>query len=215
MKTGEKLDCMNSAFPTFGQMVTTEIVQPAFSTLFGYVLAGQMNYDKLNINAGLFFSLPSMSDKKITVVNGAAFIVCRFGYLGASSVGWGVNGPGRLSYIDGCSASILVYPPRLGEPSLHHLHFPKETSQSWHLHPSIRMGVVIRGSGTACLKGKKIPLVAGSTFALDPMETHRFETGVEPMDLIAFHPDGDWGPEDENHPMLNRTFLRGANGKLL
>jgi hypothetical protein len=27
------------------------------------------------------------------------------------------------------------------------------------------------------------------------------------MDVIAFHPDSDWGPTDEKHPMLNRTYL--------
>jgi hypothetical protein len=27
------------------------------------------------------------------------------------------------------------------------------------------------------------------------------------MDVIAFHPDSDWGPTDGIHPMLNRTFI--------
>jgi hypothetical protein len=28
------------------------------------------------------------------------------------------------------------------------------------------------------------------------------------LDVIAFHPDSDWGPTDGTHPMLNRTYLR-------
>ena len=29
------------------------------------------------------------------------------------------------------------------------------------------------------------------------------------MDVIAYHPDSDWGPTDETHPMVNRTFVEG------
>jgi hypothetical protein len=28
------------------------------------------------------------------------------------------------------------------------------------------------------------------------------------MRVIAYHPDGDWGPTDENHTMLNRTYIK-------
>ena len=27
------------------------------------------------------------------------------------------------------------------------------------------------------------------------------------MDVVAFHPDSDWGPTDAAHPMLNRTYV--------
>ena len=29
------------------------------------------------------------------------------------------------------------------------------------------------------------------------------------MDVIAYHPDSDWGPTHREHPMLNRTLVKG------
>jgi hypothetical protein len=29
------------------------------------------------------------------------------------------------------------------------------------------------------------------------------------MDVIAYHPDSDFGPENETHPMVNRTLVGG------
>ena len=29
------------------------------------------------------------------------------------------------------------------------------------------------------------------------------------MDVIAYHPDSDWGPTDVEHPMVNRTLVEG------
>jgi len=54
---------------------------------------------------------------------------------------------GRLRYVDGCSDTLLVCPPRLGEPCLNHLHIPPHTQQSEHFHPSLRIGVIARGAG--------------------------------------------------------------------
>jgi hypothetical protein len=27
------------------------------------------------------------------------------------------------------------------------------------------------------------------------------------LDVIAYHPDTDFGPTDDNHPMINRTWF--------
>jgi hypothetical protein len=35
------------------------------------------------------------------------------------------------------------------------------------------------------------------------------------MDVIAFHPDSDFGPEDENHPMINRTIVNGVSANAI
>ena len=116
---------------------------------------------------------------------------------------------GRLSYIDGCSDSLLVYPPRLGDPTLNYLYFPPGIDQSFHTHPSVRIGCVIQGEGKASLRDKEIDLLPGIMFALEEKELHRFRTSAsgDVMKIIAFHPDGDWGPTDENHTMLNRTYI--------
>jgi len=103
---------------------------------------------------------------------------------------------------------LLVYPPRLGDPTLNYLYFPPGIDQSFHTHPSIRVGCVIQGEGKASLRDKEIDLVPGVMFALEEKELHRFRTSSgDIMKIIAFHPDGDWGPTDENHTMLNRTYI--------
>jgi hypothetical protein len=40
---------------------------------------------------------------------------------------------------------------------------------------------------------------------------HSFYTRETPLDVIAWHPDSDFGPTDENHPMRNRTILGKAH----
>jgi hypothetical protein len=45
-------------------------------------------------------------------------------------------------------------------------------------------------------------------FCLEEQELHRFRTKNNEMRIIAFHPDGDWGPTDENHVMINRTYVK-------
>lgn len=44
--------------------------------------------------------------------------------------------------------------------------------------------------------------------------THSFNTGdTSSMDVIAWHPDSDFGPTDEDHPMINRTIVEGISAK--
>jgi mannose-6-phosphate isomerase-like protein (cupin superfamily) len=121
-------------------------------------------------------------------------------------VGGVLEDVGRLRYIDGCSDSLLAGPPRRGEPCLNFLHFPPQTVQSFHHHPSFRAGIVVRGSGVCDLEGSREPLTSGTVFLLPQGEKHRFQTGEESMDVVAFHPDSDTGPTDEDHPMINRTW---------
>jgi hypothetical protein len=47
-------------------------------------------------------------------------------------------------------------------------------------------------------------------FMLPAHEMHAFSTAEHDstLDIIAFHPDSDWGTTDGVHPMLNRTYLR-------
>jgi hypothetical protein len=126
-----------------------------------------------------------------------------------------IEAEGRLAYIDGCSDTILVSPARLGDAVLNFLHFPPGIEQSVHSHPSIRLGVVARGGGQAYGPGPGgeewcLPLAPGSVFLLAPHEMHAFRTtpARHAMDVIAYHPDSDWGPTDGVHPMLNRTYRR-------
>jgi hypothetical protein len=38
---------------------------------------------------------------------------------------------------------------------------------------------------------------------------HAFLSEEESLDILAWHPDSDVGPTDEDHPMLNHTLRTG------
>lgn len=114
--------------------------------------------------------------------------------------------PGNLSYIDGCSNTNLVSPGRNGDPCLNYLFFPKNTNQTFHIHPSVRIGMILSGKGQADLETTNHSLKVGDCFLLERYESHRFCTEDSNMSLIAFHPDSEDGPKDEYNPMKSRTY---------
>lgn len=120
--------------------------------------------------------------------------------------------PGDLSYIDGCSNTNIISPGRNGDPCLNYLYFPAGIEQTFHTHPSVRVGVVLGGSGTAWIKTptgiEKHSLDVGDVFILDRFAEHRFSTDIGYMSLIAFHPDSEDGPRDEANPMKTRTYIK-------
>jgi hypothetical protein len=56
-------------------------------------------------------------------------------------------------------------------------------------------------------------LTPGQVFHIPPEELHAFQTEDSSMDVVAFHPDSDFGPEHDNHPMINRTFVDGLSAR--
>lgn len=209
LKQGDVIDLSESVYPS-----RLEVIQGrseagnSISTDYGYVLNGcaevEAPHFKVRLDAGGFFCIPG---EYLINVDGILVIIRRFGYRGVLIAGR-IEGIGRLSYIDGCSDTILVMPPRLGDPVLNYLHFPKGVNQTQHTHPTYRLGIIAKGCGTAYGPDWEINLSEGCAFQLDPHEVHSFrttESGMA-MDVIAFHPDSDWGPTDAIHPMLNRTY---------
>lgn len=150
--------------------------------------------------------------------------------FGMTMIGGPVEGAGRLNYIDGCTDSLLVPPVLKGDPCLNHLHFPSNIRQTMHTHPSIRIGLVKDGRGECVTPFGNVPLVRGMLFAILPENgkrsvgldgaehaegSHCFYTDLHEMDVIAWHPDSDFGPTHEEHPMLNRTMVDGVSAKHL
>ena len=200
------IDQTNTMYPSEALVVSETYVLPKFSSVYGYVLEGKAVFNTTKIAQGTAFTVNSDSVKEL-VVTGKAVLFIRHGIKAQVSTNL-VEHKGRLVYIDGCSDSMLSYPARLGDPVLNLLYFPSGIEQTFHTHPSIRLGVVISGSGTANLSGKKdIDLIPGTMFCLEEHELHRFSTSDSELRIIAYHPDSDWGPTDQNHPMLNRTYL--------
>lgn len=152
-------------------------------------------------------------------------------YRAQTTIGGVVEEEGRLKYIDGCTDSILIHPVKKGMPCLNHLHFPKETTQTPHTHPTHRIGLVIRGRGHCVTPFGNLPLETGCIFIIKEYDgtskaagldgniyeagTHKFDTSESAMDVIAFHPDSDFGAEDEFHPMINRTIVNGVSANQL
>lgn len=140
-------------------------------------------------------------------VKGEVIVIERFGYRGLNEIGGPVEAEGRLAYIDNCRSTILVHPARKGDPVLNYLQFPPDVLQTMHFHPTVRMGIIFEGEGVCHLKDKDVPLKPGMVFYLPENTLHCFESKGEGLRIIAYHPDSDTGPTDENHPMLNRTYL--------
>lgn len=189
------------------------------SSYYGYVVEGtaHLHARGLDITAsvGAYFSMPGATKLR---ADGITVVIERFGYRCLPLVG-SIEEQGRLAYIDGCSDTILVAPARLGDPVLNLLHFPSGVRQTVHSHPSIRLGVVARGegfafgpkSGSGSGGGEwRIALKPGGMFLLPAHQAHAFSTAESgsSLDIIAYHPDSDWGPTDGIHPMLNRTYIR-------
>lgn len=216
MIIGNILNQLNSMYPSLGFMIeNNEFILPNYAqycSIYGFSYGNsiiELDGKKYFLEKNQYFGLKVL-EKGSVKTDSKLFLIIRLGYIIPNTLGW-VEAKGRLSYIDGCSDSLLVYPSRLGDPSLSLLYFPPGISQTFHRHPSIRLGCVINGSGLSCygesgLEEEKI-LETGTGFCLIEQERHRFKTLDSSMMVVAFHPDGDWGPTDKNHSMLNRTYV--------
>lgn len=180
------------------------------STTYGFVISGKLSlrvagFGSCEFGAGAYFSCPGSMQ---LAGEGEAILVERIGFRGLFQVGGALEDSGRLCYIDNASTSILVHPPRKGDPVLNYLCFPQNIEQSFHIHPSIRMGVVYAGSGVCSFgNGESFPLRPGTAFYLPERWSHRFCSHAEGLKVIAYHPDSDVGSTDQVHPMLSRTYL--------
>lgn len=184
------------------------LLLPAATTAYGMVTAGRAQLSDAEtgpfaLRQGMFFVLPNGGE----VNGGNGLVINLSGYQGLRQIGGPLETTGRLRYIDGCSDTLLVCPPRLGHPCLNHLHIPPQTDQTPHTHPSIRIGVILRGTGECRTPEGVYPLQPGMGWYIPAGCLHSFFTRGESLDVIAWHPDSDFGPRDDNHPMINRTVI--------
>ena len=223
---GFTIDALETMYPTLmtvfkksGETGTKE------GTVQGYVLNGTVDIKTRHFTAQLgeqgFFAAPGGVELKLGE-NTTVVTIERYGFQGLAQVGQREK-RGRLSYIDGCSDTLIIPPARKGDCVLNHLHFPAGINQTQHIHPSIRMGIVAGGYGESWYEGHwwtkadgtreqlKAPwvnkLTPGSVFMLEEQEQHSFRTFKDTMDIIAYHPDSDCGPTDDTHPMIQRTYI--------
>jgi quercetin dioxygenase-like cupin family protein len=184
---------------------------PWESTHFGFVYEGPSslicNAGTFTIHSSMYFCIPGSAK----IIGGAGMVASRLCYGGFFSIGGPVEARGRLKYIDGCSDSLLVAPVVLGDPCFNYLHLPPGIDQTEHTHPSLRVGLVVSGYGKCLCVGKEHDLKPGEVFLLYQDVPHSFHTISSDLRIVVYHPDSDFGPSDENHPMLNRTIVDGRS----
>lgn len=178
------------------------------ATYFGYVIEGDiaLTYagNEYPLSQGMYFSVPT--DLHLTG-SGKVLVMSRIRYLGFFQIGGSIEQKGRLTYIDGCTDSLLISPVIMGDPCLNLLHIPENTEQSQHTHPSLRLGVIVSGEGLCKTPEGDFPLEPGTVFYIPQNSRHSFHTQDQELRVIAYHPDSDFGPTHENHPMVNKTIL--------
>lgn len=186
------------------------------SSFFGLVVDGKTRVsggaNSYLLNPRQYFCMQG----EVEIEGGSGIVIERSGYRGLNLVGGPVENKGRLKYIDGCTDTLLVPPVRRGDACLNALFFPAGTDQTLHTHPSIRVGVVLGGGGECRTERATYDLLRGQVFIIEPDAIHGFHTDdAEEMLVIAYHPDSDFGPVDEDHPMINRTIVGGVSASLL
>lgn len=181
---------------------------PDEGTHFGFVHQNPATLEapagKFSLTPGMYFAVPAGCR-----IGGAGqgIVITRLGYRGVFLIGGPIESEGRLRYIDGCTDSLLISPQMFGDPCLNALYFPAHVSQTEHTHPSIRIGLVAHGSGECHTPDATYPLAPGLAFAINANQRHNFSTSDSELVVIAYHPDSDFGPTHEVHPMINRTIL--------
>ena len=184
-----------------------ELTADAGGTHFGFVQDGpaalRCASGTFDLRAGMYFAVPGA----VTITAGKGLLVTRSDHHGFFHVGGPVEGRGRLRYIDGCTDSLLVPPVVRGDPCLNLLHLPPRVRQTPHTHPSLRVGLVVRGAGACVTPDGRTPLTPGTVFIIHTNGLHCFHTDDAELLVVAYHPDSDFGPTDEIHPMRNRTIF--------
>jgi hypothetical protein len=136
-------------------------------------------------------------------------IFSAIGQKGILTVTGDIGDWGRQNYIDGCTSTLLISPVMKGDACMNSLYFPEGVEQTQHTHPSIRAGIIAGGEGICRTPVGDIPLTKGNSFFLPPETWHSFHTEKgKTLNVVAFHPDSDFGPTHEDHPMLNRTHFQ-------
>jgi mannose-6-phosphate isomerase-like protein (cupin superfamily) len=164
---------------------------------------------------GYVFAAPGT----ISLRGSSGVLITREDYKGVFSITGPVEQEGRLRYIDGCTDSLLIPPVMFGDPCLNLLYFPPGINQTAHTHPSDRVGMILSGEGVCHAWNDgvedRINLTPGVIFCIHAGGKHKFSTDNRHLRVLAYHPESDFGPQHDEHPMLNRTIVDGVSAREL
>ncbi len=216
-KTGVIADFFHHSFSIkvwcwgFDKKKELNVTKSENTTHFGYVFSGtptlSIGKKYFSISKGMYFCIPS----SFKISGGNGIVISSLNQKGLFQMGGPIESKGRLKYVDGVSDTLIISPLKKGDGCLNHSHFPKNISQTLHTHPSDRIGIIASGEGTCKVEGKTHPLLHGTIFVIPEDCQHSFLTIKSTMNVIAFRRESDFGPEDNNHPMINRTIINGAS----
>jgi mannose-6-phosphate isomerase-like protein (cupin superfamily) len=217
LKPGLLCDLRTDAFPSTFSAWSDSVLEFAYGdTHFGYVFSGEAQVrcasGCFTIGPGMYFAVPGIG----TVWGaGQGIVLSRHGTTGVFQLGGPVEQVGRLNYIDGCTDSLLLSPVQRGDACLNLLCFHDDVDQSAHTHSSMRAGIVLDGGGLCYTDTGVVSLTPGMAFVIPAGKLHAFATRGQPMRIVAFHPDSDFGPTHQDHPMINRTMVDGISAASL
>lgn len=205
---GRLADLSDGPYPTtLSGWSSAGLTAETGATHFGIVHAGasilRCSSGTFSLSPGMYFAVPDA----MSVGPGTGLLITRHGHRGLFHLGGPIEKRGRLRYIDGCTDTLLIPPVRRGDPCLNLLHVPPNTNQTPHTHPSFRVGLVVRGTGACRTPQGAVRLSSGTAFVIRADALHSFHTDDHELLVVAFHPDSDFGPTHEDHPMLNRTLI--------
>jgi quercetin dioxygenase-like cupin family protein len=210
-------DFTNSNFPSFVQSWSnSKLLLGENASHFGYVYQGIaiLTYEKqtYTLQEGMYFCVPN--NAKI-VGKGLGLVISRIGVNSLFSIGGKVEQKGRLKYIDECYDTLLISPTVLGDPCLNFMSMPTHIDQSNHTHPSLRVGIILSGKGICKTPQGDFELSEGKVFVMEKETEHSFHTDKQELRLLTYHPDSDFGPSNDSHPMLNRTLIDNISASQL
>lgn len=214
---GAPHDDQRSEFPTVAHSWKSHFhTSENESTFYGFVQGTEcwLNWRgrKFPLYNGMYFCVPGA----FSIAGSFGMVIERRGVRGVFTTGGPIEPWGRLNYIDGCTDSLLIPPVIFGDPCLNALYFPPNIDQTQHTHPSIRCGIIVRGRGQCITPDGETDLVPDMLFVIPKDGVHRFRTPYgQPMTVIAYHPDSDFGPKHQEHPMINRTIVGGVSAAQL
>ena len=191
------------------------------STSFGYVQNGWCKlYDhstnlSFDLCKGMYFSFPNINRYTIEPVNNdddeenLGIINVDNNYFGIFTIGGAIEKSGRLNYIDGTNTNLIIPPILHGDPCLNVLYLDKNLEQTPHTHPSFRSGFVINGEGKCNLPGinESHNFTPNTVFWIPKDLLHSFKSENNRLDVLTFHPDSEFGPNHQQHPMMNNTIF--------
>ena len=209
-------DALDPLFPTELRCWTDDTVElPKTATTFCFVFSGTASLEcasgTFSLRPGMYAAVPG----RAVIRGGTGIAVSRLEQRGLFQLGGPIESTGRLRYIDGCTDTLLIAPPVRGDACLNLLHIPPGTEQTRHTHPSVRVGMIVSGSGICRTPQADHPLEAGTVFVIPPGGEHSFHTQNDALRVIAYHPDSDCGPDHHDHPMVNRTIVDGVSARHL